>query len=291
MTMSVTTVIEALGPALPNIVTAAGAITAGLGGVRLTQRYNERQRAREKASALNTKIEETTRELFEAVSELHLALSTHQPVHNTWQPRLMLLGSAFLELMAGKQSGGLALGMAQAGRLAVEANQRELLAAQELKAPMQRVMAAAARVALLPDGDVRNAAVRLAEAAAEAGQAYGRDNLWQRAKATTAREQADAALLAALGDLVEAASSHLHPQKEPARRVWPLRLIRRDRRGEQSDAAAIEAAVPAPRDGGHDITPGPAAAALPAGQPAAVPAPAPVRPAGRQWRQSGPRAS
>lgn len=291
LTMSVTTVIEALGPVLPNIVTAAGAITAGLGGVHLTQRHNERQRARERASALNTKIEDTTRELFEAVTELHLALSTHQPVHNTWQPRLMVLGSAFLELMAGKQSGGLAVGMAQAGRLAVETDQRELLAAQELKVPLHRVMAAAARAALLPDGDVRNAAVRLAEAAAEAGQAYGRDNLWQRAKATAAREQADAALLAALGELVDAASSHLHPRAEQPRRSWPLRLIRRRSRGGQSDGTAIEATVPAPRGGGHDITPGPTAAALPTGQPATGEALASVRSVGQQRRHTGPQAS
>lgn len=244
LAMSVTTVIEALSPVLPQLVTglctAAGAITAGLGGVHLTQRYNERQRARERASALTTKLEETTRELFEAVTELHLALSMHQPMHNTWQPRIMTLGSAFLELMAGKQSGNLAFGMAQAGRIAVEANQRELLAAQALKTPMQRVMAATARASLLPDSDVRNAAIRLADAAAEVGQAYGHDNLWQRAKATTAREQADAALFAALAELVEAASSHLHPPEEGPQRRRPLRLTRRQHRDKQPIGTAIE---------------------------------------------------
>ncbi|WP_141722529.1 hypothetical protein [Micromonospora aurantiaca (nom. illeg.)] len=268
--MSVATLLVGLAPVLPQLVTgictAGGAVTAGLGAVVLTQRYNERQRARERDSVTNTKIEETTRELFEAVSELHLALTTYQPVHNTWQPRLLLLGSAILEFMAGKQSGGLALGAVQAGRIAVEANERELLAAQALKAPMQRVLAAAARASLLPDGDVRNAAMRLGEIAAEAGQAYGQDNLWKRGEATAARAQADAALLAALRELVDAASSHLHPQEQPRWR-WPLRLTSRRRNGEQPAAAPLPAKVPGARDGDHDAVPAAATPTLPAGQP------------------------
>lgn len=270
-TMSVTTAIEALSPVLPQIVTAVGAVAAGLGGVRLTQQYNERQRARERASASNAKLEETTRELFEAISELHLALSTYQPVHNTWQPKLMTIGSAILELMAGKESGNLALGMAQAGRVAVEANQRELLAAQALKVPLQRVMAATARASLLPDSDVRSAAVRLAEVAAEAGQAYGRDNLWQPKKSAAAREQADTALFVALGELVEAASNHLHPPEEKRRRMWPLRLIRR--RDRQPSGTAVTATVPAPRGSDHDIGPAATTTALPASKLAAIEAP------------------
>jgi hypothetical protein len=121
--------------------------------------------------------------------------------------------------MAAKQGRSLALGMARAGRIAVEANQRELLAAEALRVPLQRVMAAAARAALLPDGDVRDAALRMGAAAAEDGKAYGQDNLWQRKQATAAREQADAALFAALRDLVDSASAHLHPQ-EQQRRSW-----------------------------------------------------------------------
>ncbi len=67
---------------------------------------------------------------------------------------------AFLEFMAAGDGGSLALGTPRAARLAVEANQRELLAA-------------------------------------EAGTASGQDNLWQRKKATAARDRADAALFAA----------------------------------------------------------------------------------------------
>ncbi|MEU4481958.1 hypothetical protein AB0F68_28415 [Micromonospora sp. NPDC023966] len=151
----------------------------------------------------------------------------------------------------------------------VEANQRELLAAQALKVPMQRVLAAAARASLLPDGDVRNAAMRLGEIAAEAGQAYGQDNLWKRGEATAARAQADAALFAALRELVDAASSHLHPQEQPRWR-WPLRLTSRRRDGEQPAAAALQATVPGPRDRGHDAGPVAATPTLPAGQPDAA---------------------
>jgi hypothetical protein len=246
--MSFATVIA---PVLPQLVSVGGAVIAGLGGVVLTQRYNDRQRARERAAAANTKVEDLTRELFEAVSELHVGLITYQPIHNTWRPRLMVLGSAFLEFMAAKERGGLAQGAAQVGRVVIDVNQRELLAAQALTVPLQRVMAAAARAALLPDGAVRDAAMRLSEAATEVGPAYGQDNLWQRKKATAARQQSDEALFAALRNLMDAVSAHLHPQEQP-RRAWPARLVRRRRHGEQADAAVIEATVPAPRDGAHD---------------------------------------
>jgi len=278
LTMSVVAaVLAGLTPVLPQLVTGVCAVTAGVGGVVLTQRYNDRQRARERVSAANAKVEETTRELFEAVSELHLALSTYQPVHNTWQPRLMVLGSAFLEFMAAKETGRFALGVAQAGRIAVEENQRGLLAAQELKVPLQRVMAAAARAALLPDSTVRAAALRLGGAAAEAGRAYGQDNLWRRQKATAAREQADAELFAALAALVDAAGTHLHPQ-DPPRRGWPSRVIQRRRRADRSDAVVLAATVPPPRGAAHDAVPAAAVPALPAGrQPAAMVAVEPAR--------------
>jgi hypothetical protein len=249
--MSVATV---LVPVLPQLITGGFAVVAGLGGVVLTQRYNARQRDRERVSAANAKIEAVTQELVEAAGELHLALLTYQPVHNTWQPRLMVLGSAFLEFMAGKQTGGVAIGTARSAQIAVEANQRELLAAQALQLPMQRVMAAATRASLqLPAGPVRDAALRLSEVAAEAGQAYGLDNLWQRKKATAARAQADKALYAALRELIDAANTHLHPTAEK-RRWRPLRPGRR-----RGDQVALPATVPAPRDAGHAAVPAPAA--------------------------------
>jgi hypothetical protein len=166
----------------------------------------------------------------------------------------MVLGSAFLEFMAGKQDGGTAIGTARGAQIAVEANQRELLAAQALQLPMQRVMAAATRASLqLPAGPVRDAALRLSEAASEAGQAYGLDNLWQRKKATAARAQTDTALYAALRDLIDAANATLHPDTEKRRR-WTRRLSLR--RGGQ---AALEATVPAPRNADHDAVPSAAA--------------------------------
>jgi len=265
LTMSAAAV---LAPVLPQLVTGGFTVVAGLGGVVLTQRYNARQSARERASAAKAKVEEVVRELFEAVGELHLALSTYQPVHNTWQPRLMVLGSAFLEFMAGKENGGLAAGTARGAQIAVEANQRELLAAQVLHVPIQRVMAAAARAALLPDGAVRDAALQLSEAATAAVQAYGMDNLWQRKKATAARQQADTALYAALRDLIDAANAHLHPHAE-SRRWWPLPLVRPRRPAEQ--AAELEATVPVPRVAGHDVVPATLPApALPPGRWAAA---------------------
>jgi hypothetical protein len=201
-----------LAPVLPQLITGGFAVVAGFGGVVLTQRYNARQRDRERASAANAKIEVVTQDLVEAASELHLALLTYQPIHNAWQPRLMVLGSAFLEFMAGKQNGGVATGVARGAQIAVEAQQREQLAAQALQTPASRVMAAATRASLqLPAGAVREAALRLSEVAMEAGQAYGLDNLWQREKATAARARADAALYAPLRDLIDAANAHLHP--------------------------------------------------------------------------------
>jgi hypothetical protein len=255
--MSFATVIA---PVLPQLVSVGGVVIAGLGGVVLTQRYNDRQRARERATAANTKVEELTRELFAAVSELHLALSAYQPVHNTWRSRLMVLGSAFLEFVAAKERDGLPQGMVQVARIVTEAEQREVLAAQALRVPLQRVMSATARAALLPDGAVRDAAIRLSEAAADAGPAYGLDNLLHRKKATAARQQSDEALFAALRDLIDAVSAVLHAQEQP-RRSWTARLVRRRRRAELTDAAVLNATVPAPRDGEHDTGAAPGVAA------------------------------
>ncbi|MEU8819368.1 hypothetical protein [Actinoplanes sp. NPDC048796] len=243
-----------LTPVLPQLITGGFAVIAGLGGVVLTQRYNARQRDRERTSAANAKIEAVTQELVEAAGELHLALLAYQPVHNAWQPRLMVLGSAFLEFMAGKQTGGMAIGTARGAQIAVEANQRELLAAQALLAPMRRVMAAATRASLqLPVGPVRDATMRLSEVATEAGQAYGLENLWQRRKATVARAQADTALYAALRDLIDAANAHLHPDTEKRHR-WPIKLLIRQHRA-RDQAAALDATVPAPRNADYDVVP------------------------------------
>ncbi|MBM0230531.1 hypothetical protein JNW91_00750 [Micromonospora sp. STR1_7] len=263
--MSVTTVFVDLTPVLPQLVTgvctAAGAVTAGLGTVMLSHRYNEHERARERESATNTNIEETTRELFDAVTELHLAVSTHQPMHNAWLPRMMPLGSSMLEFMAGSQSGGWAVGAVRSSRIAVEATNSQNLAALALIAPVQRVVAAAARASLLPDGSVRSAALRLGEIAVEAAHAYGTDNLWSRQKSVAARAAADAALFAALRDLVDTASSHLHPQAHPRRR-WPVRWALHRRDGRRQAASAPPVAVPQARDDARNTIPVAAASAV-----------------------------
>jgi hypothetical protein len=180
------------------------AVAGTLGGVGLTQRYNERHRSRERAAATTAKVEELARALFESVTAPHLALSTHLPQHNSWRPRLMTLGSAVLEYTAAKSSAGHPLGMAQVGRIVLAAQQREVLAAEGLRVPLERVVAGAARAALLPGGDVREAALRLVQGAAESAQAYGQDNLWHPKSATAAREKADAELNAALDELTTA---------------------------------------------------------------------------------------
>ncbi len=91
---------------------------------------------------------------------------------------------AFLEFLAAGDGGSLALGTARAGRLAVEANQRELLAA-------------------------------------EAGRASGQDNPWQRKKATAARDRADAALFAALREPVDSAGTPTYTARKSAGRGGP----------------------------------------------------------------------
>lgn len=109
--------------------------------------------------------------------------------------------------------------------IAAEAQQRDISAANALQAPLLKVLAAVSRAALLPDDDVRAAALRLGECAAAAATAYGRDNLWQRRSATAARKEADAAMLAALEDLITAASASLHPPAlvRPPRWTWRRR--------------------------------------------------------------------
>lgn len=156
---AISTLLSGVVDVLPQIVTGGCA----LGATWLTYRFGERQRARERArdkvASTNKKIEELGQELFEAVGALHLALRVYVPAHNSWQPKLMTLGSAFLEYMAAKTTSGHALGAAQLGRVAIGANQRELAAAMGLQAPLQRVLAVAGRAAVLADGEVREAAL------------------------------------------------------------------------------------------------------------------------------------
>ncbi|MFG1722772.1 hypothetical protein ACGFII_29515 [Micromonospora chalcea] len=246
---TVSTLLSGVVDVLPQIVT--GGCT--LGAAWLTNRFGERQRARERArdkvASTNKKIEELGQELFEAVGALHLALKAYVPAHNSWQPKLMTLGSAFLEYMAAKTTSGHALGAAHLGRVATEANQRELAAAMGLQAPLQRVLAVAGRAAMLADGEVREAALKLGQVAAESGQAYGHDNLWRPKKAKAARDQADTELYAAMDVLMTAVKAHLSPAVETRRSRRPR--LRRPA-VVAPPAAAIQATVPQPRAGEHD---------------------------------------
>ncbi|MFD6713647.1 hypothetical protein AMK25_05405 [Micromonospora sp. TSRI0369] len=243
---TVSTLLSGVVDVLPQIVT--GGCT--LGAAWLTYRFGERQRARDKVASTNKKIEELGQELFEAVGALHLALKVYVPAHNSWQPKLMTLGSAFLEYMAAKTTSGHALGAAQLGRVATEANQRELAAAMGLQAPLQRVLAVAGRAAMLDDGEVREAALKLGQVAAESGQAYGQDNLWRPKKAKAARDQADTELYEAMDVLLTAVKAHLSPAVKTPRRSWRPRLRRPA--VVAPAAAAIQATVPQPRAGEHD---------------------------------------
>ncbi|MFJ6951557.1 hypothetical protein [Micromonospora aurantiaca (nom. illeg.)] len=256
---AISTLLSGVVDVLPQIVTGGCA----LGATWLTYRFGERQRARERArdkvASTNKKIEELGQELFEAVGALHLALRVYVPAHNSWQPKLMTLGSAFLEYMAAKTTSGHALGAAQ---VAIGANQRELAAAMGLQAPLQRVLAVAGRAAVLADGEVREAALKLGQVAAESGQAYGQVNLWRPGKAKAARDQADAELYEAMDVLLTAVKAHLSPAVETPQRWWRLRLRLRRRAVVALAAAAIQATVPQPRAGERDDR---ATQSLPAG--------------------------
>lgn len=244
MAMStISTLVSGVVDVLPQIVT--GGCT--LGATWLTYRFGERQRARDKVSSTNKKIEELGQELFEAVGALHLALQMYVPAHNALQPKLMTLGSAFLEFMAGKTAGGHAVGAAQLGRVVADANQRELAAAMGLQVPLQRVLAVAGRAAVLAEREVREAALKLGQVAAESGQAYGQDALWRPKKAKAARDQADVELYEAMDALLTAVKAHVSPAVETPRRSCRPRLRRRA--VVPPVPAAIAAAAPKPRAG------------------------------------------
>lgn len=262
MSMSaISTLLSGVVDVLPQIVTGGCTLGAAWLAYRFGERQRARERARDKVASTNKKIEELGQELFEAVGALHLALRVYVPAHNSWQPKLMTLGSAFLEYMAAKTTSGHALGAAQLGRVATEANQRELAAAMGLQAPLERVLAVAGRAAVLADGEVREAALKLGQVAAESSQAYGQDNLWRRKKAKAARDRADAELYEAMDVLLTAVKAHLSPAVETPRRSWRPRLRRRA--VVAPAAAAIQAKVPQPRAGERDER---ATPSLPAGR-------------------------
>jgi hypothetical protein len=181
-----------------------------LAGVVITQRYNQRQQAAIRASAVDEKIESVIGELIAAAVDLQTALATQQPRWNAWQPRLLTLGQSILEFSAGRRTGGLAQGTAQAGRIVLDWNERSVTAAEaSLRAPFARLTTAISRAAVLPNDEVARATLKLSDAAMTIVQAYATDNLYQPKKATAARQSADAALQGAITDLANVVRERL----------------------------------------------------------------------------------
>lgn len=240
----------------------AGPLTGGLigggfalQGYRVNNAYQQQRLDQERASAANAALRELTQELFVSVGALHMALKTHIPAHNSWQPKLTTIGMAMLEYAAAKSRDGHYVGMARGAQEVLAGTQQEKDAALALRAPVERVLAATGQAALLPSGDVRDAALELGQAATASATAYGQDNLWRPRKARQARDEADAALYAALEKLIGVVNAQLHPVGEPprSRRSWSGRR----RTVPAAAPAAIESTIPAPRTGGHDASSAP----------------------------------
>ncbi|MEU4295680.1 hypothetical protein AB0E63_46335 [Kribbella sp. NPDC026596] len=230
-------------------ITIAASVTSGafaLGGVWLSQRFQKRQRARDRAGAADAKIEETTRELLDAVSALQVALYESVPRSNSWQPKLTMFGLAFLEFVAGHRAGGVKQGMAQVGRVAVGHGDRDLAAVDRILVRLEQVLVATNRVAVLPDSEFRTAALRLSEAANAAMQAYGTDALWRPKAAKARRAKVDAELLDALGQLLTTVNDRLHPEPAPNPPRWWRRTTPwlSPRRRAAKKATAMTSAVP-----------------------------------------------
>jgi hypothetical protein len=163
------------------------------------------------------------------------------PQWNSWQPKLMTIGAAFLEFAAARAVAGTEHGAVQVGRAVMNNQALELAATEGFRAPLERVVAATNRLAMLTDSPVRAAAFRLGEAAAGAGEAYGRDNLWHRKAAKDAREKADSELYAAIENLHAALGDSRQPAPRPVR--WWRRSVTaahrpRPVRGASSELAA-----------------------------------------------------
>ncbi|HKC29646.1 MAG TPA: hypothetical protein VKB75_16645, partial [Jatrophihabitans sp.] len=188
---------------LPQVVTGGFTLAAGFGVAVMNQVTQTRQRDRERIAAAAAKANDVVRELLAATADLQLVLVQVAPLWNSWQPKLMMLGSAVLEFSAARAA-GFEHGMAQVGRIATRHGDRELALAPGVAAAVKRVVEATTGAALLPDGAVRTAALHLADAAMDLNVAYGKDNLWRPHKARAARTVAEAALNHARADLISA---------------------------------------------------------------------------------------
>lgn len=234
-----------------------GSIPVGvfsLAAVWLTQRSAERQRSRERQDAELARHEEMARELLDAVAVLQVALRESVPRWNSWLPKLATLGLMGLELNADRSAGRIAYGMAHVGRIAVDHQQRELVEVDRFRVPLERVMAASTRVALLEKGELREAGLRLSAAASAAVQAYEGNALWRPTAVEARRARADGDVLEAVTELLRAVDTH-RQAVQPQRPVKRVRWWRRDARktrldSRQQNAATSPAATAAAIDPG-----------------------------------------
>lgn len=222
MQPAVLTWITALGLLLAPVVTGVSTLTA----VRMTERANRLRHAEQERAAADEKIEAITTELTRATFTLLSALATQQPRWNSWQPRLLTAGQAYLEYQAGRSTVGLAYGMTRAARVVLDWNERSMAAAEDLVGtPYRQFTDAVSRAVLLPDEDLVAAVLSLADAATTAVAAYGADNLYQPKTAAAARQTADDALQEALAAVTRVARERLRPPAPapPRWRRWRTR--------------------------------------------------------------------
>jgi hypothetical protein len=188
-------VVKELGP-----VVATGFFT--LGGVWLTQRAGGRERANDRAAADIGKTVDAARELVNAVLSFQIVLVQSVPLWNSWQPKLAVLGSVFLEFTAASKADGLEQGLLQATRVTLAHQAQELAGVDRYRVSFERVAAALAAVSVLPDKEIRAAGERVGEAIGASGQAYGSDALWRPKRAAARRAQADKELSEAVANLL-----------------------------------------------------------------------------------------
>lgn len=214
---------------MPEVLTVlVGPLVGGvltLAGIGWNQRSSRRQQQRADHAAVNDKIEMVSGELIAAVFDLRMVMATQQPQWNSWQPRLMALGRAFVEFQAGQHSSGLAHGAVMASRVVEAFHERSKVAAETmLGVPVQRLTTAISRAVLLPDEAVTAAATELGVVAMEAMGAYAADSLYRPKAATARRLAADTALEEAVGALTQAVRQRRDQPPAPRRqRRWRRR--------------------------------------------------------------------
>jgi hypothetical protein len=173
------------------IALVAGGFT--LAGVVISQVITVVLQRQSRRAAARAQVETVTAELFDAVFDLQRAVLVHDAQWGVWRPRLMRVGLAALEFLAGRATGSYPEGAVRGARIALDWGDRETAAAGVLLAgPVGRVTAALARVALLSDKAIVDAGMRVAEAVFAVTTAYGDSAMYRKKAAVAARAKADA---------------------------------------------------------------------------------------------------